>query len=768
QSTPIALGVPATNAPAPSGGGQSRAPATQGSGSAPSGKAGSTGQWITVQKKLGVVQINRVGVIYQHNVLLFALDAGVTLGPLSMTFDGLAVGSPLNKFEPTFNLDGLGISYDAPPVRISAALLHLPDDLLAPGVAFQYDGTATIALPDFSLAAIGSYAQLTSGEPSLFVFAQLEGPLLELPPVLINGLMAGFGFNRELAMPSAAEVTGYPLLVLNKQGPDANQDKPSYVLDVLEGREPAVPGTTPRQWIAPREGSYWLALGVEFNIADVVNAKVLLAAEFGHELVLAVLGIATLQLPQPSESATRTYVYAELGLEAVIQPNQGSFELAAQLSPASYVLTPACHLTGGFACAFWYGPHPNAGQFVITLGGYHPAFQVPAHYPKVPRLGIDWTVSDCVSIKAQAYLAVTPSCAMAGGRLEAVFHSGPLRAWFTAQADLLVSWRPFHFDASISVSIGASLKVDVLFVHKTLTASVGADLALWGPPTGGVVSAHLLCITVTVSFGAGRHGSGSKTLAWEEFAGLLPQSQDMITIAPVSGLDKSVDDGQGGKRWLVRARDLRLFTQSAIPASHLRFGEQPLAASDPDDGPLVDIRPMKLGGLVGEHRLRLFFEDEPASADAWTLTPRVRTVPAQLWGAPLTLLEEFFGRPTADVVTGLPVGYDLQAPRPDLAASRGVFPLSEYTEDELPPGVSPLPPHPAANADFASADDPSCVDLIGRTDQADARTGRDQLYAALADAKLFTGPNDPLTHLARDAGHLFSQAPMTQDTGSRT
>ncbi|MEO3813963.1 DUF6603 domain-containing protein [Sphaerisporangium sp. B11E5] len=784
ETTAVALGVPSANAPASRGGGQSSAPAVPAGGadspSAPSTPA-STVQWISVQKKLGVVQINRIGVMYQHNVLLFALDAAVALGPLSLSFDGLAVGSPLDRFAPTFDLSGVGVACNAPPVEISGALLRLPGDQLAPTVEFQYDGTATLVLPNYSLAAVGSYAQLKNGEPSLFIFAQLEGTLLELPPILVTGLMAGFGFNRELALPAATEVSGFPLLTLHKQGPDSGGNKPSRVLDVLEGREPAVAGGRPRQWIAPRQGSYWLALGVEFTAAKVVNAKVLLAAEFGQELVLALLGTAILQLPLPAESATRTYVYAELGLEAVLRPSKGSFEVTAQLSPASYVLTRDCHLTGGFACAVWFGPNPDAGQFVVTLGGYHPAFPRPAHYPAVPRLGIDWAVNSNVSITARAYLAVTPSCAMAGAALSAVYQGGGVRAWFTAKADLLLSWRPFWFTAGISVSVGASYTANFLFVHKTISVSVGAGLELWGPPVGGTVTVHIACFSITVRFGHGRPGAGDRTLGWPEFAAMLPEPQDMVTVAAVSGLDKTMDDaaGDGGKVWLVRARDLRFFTQAAIPASHLRTGDAPLNSEEPGDGPLVDVRPMKRGGLIGEHRLKLYFENELAPADGWTLTARTRNLPASLWGATPTssqdpagalraVLEEIKGRPTAEVVPGRPVGFDVQAPRPELAPSRGVFPLSEYSEDELPPGLSPLPRHPAANGDFVLTPDPSCVDLIGRADRGDARNGRDQVYAALADAKLFTGPNDSLAGLAADAGHLFGQAPMTQAPGSRT
>ncbi|MFF3551783.1 DUF6603 domain-containing protein [Streptomyces tsukubensis] len=776
ERTPVALGLPTGPAPsgrsAPTAPGGPAAPAAATAPDTPagSGAPASSGVWFDVQKQLGVLQINRIGVMYQHNVLLFGLDAGVQLGPLALSLDGLAVGSSLERFAPVFHLDGLGVGYVSPPVEIAGALLHLPDDRLGKGVAFQFDGTATIAVPDFSLAAVGSYAQLTSGQPSLFVFAQLEAPLVAAPPILVTGLMAGFGFNRELVLPSAREVSGFPLLVLNKQGPNADP-RPSAVLDVLEGRRPAVPEGPLREWIAPRQGSYWLALGVEFTVAEVVNAKVLLAAEFGRETALAVLGIATLQLPMPAESATRTYVYAELGLEAVVRPLTGSFELAAQLAPVSYVLTPACHLTGGFAASVWFGYHPNAGQFVVTLGGYHPSFRRPAGYPEVPRLGIDWAVSDHLTITAQAYLAVTPSCAMAGGRLSIVFHAGDFRAWFTAQADVLLSWRPFFFTARVSVSIGASYQVNIGILHKTISVTVGADLELWGPPTGGSVTAHFLTFSKTISFGPGPSGADTEALGWDEFADMLPEPADVVTIAPVNGVDNTAPDttdtagerGSSGKVWYARARDLRFFTQSAVPASHLRLGDAPLSPPGPEDGPAVDIRPMDHTGLVGEHRLELYYEGAPTALDGWTATARTHNVPAALWGVPPSPFSHTPDAPGAEVLPGRPVGFDLRAPRPELASSRGVFPLGEYTEDEIPPGLAPLPSSPVPDRGLLCVPDDSAVDRIGSIDRGTARTGRDQLCAALADAGLFGGPADTLAGLAAGAAHLYSRAPLVRN-----
>jgi hypothetical protein len=50
--------------------------------------------------------------------------------------------------------------------------------------------------------------------------------------------------------------------------------------------------------------------------------------------------------------------------------------------------------------------------------GYHPRFKVPAHYPRVPRLGFNWRIGDTVVIKGQPYFALCAHAVMAGGALE--------------------------------------------------------------------------------------------------------------------------------------------------------------------------------------------------------------------------------------------------------------------------------------------------------------------------------------------------------------
>lgn len=66
---------------------------------------------------------------------------------------------------------------------------------------------------------------------------------------------------------------------------------------------------------------------------------------------------------------------------------------------------------------YWFGPNPNAGDFVFSVGGYHPAFDRPAYYPNPPRLAITWAISDNLMVRGEAYFAVTPKAVVGGGAL---------------------------------------------------------------------------------------------------------------------------------------------------------------------------------------------------------------------------------------------------------------------------------------------------------------------------------------------------------------
>ncbi len=199
DSIPLTFDFAAGKAAPPALGGGGGGGGGGGAGPAPHATAPSAAddgtKWLDVQRQIGIFQFNRIGIGYQAGALRFALDAGMTLGPLAVSLNGLSITSPLTEFKPSFDLSGMGLGYSSGSVEIAGALLKLPGSELSPLVSFQYDGTVVVKAGTFSISGIGSYAQLKQGDPSLFLFAQLEAPLGGPPAFFVTGLMAGFGLN---------------------------------------------------------------------------------------------------------------------------------------------------------------------------------------------------------------------------------------------------------------------------------------------------------------------------------------------------------------------------------------------------------------------------------------------------------------------------------------------------------------------------------------------------------------------------------------------
>jgi hypothetical protein len=497
-----------------------------------------------------------------------------------------------------------------------------------------------------------------------------------------------------------------------------------------------------------------------------VTSKALLIVEFGDEFQIVLLGLSTMRLPKTGDAV---YAYVELQLRAVFKPQEGFFGLTAILSSNSFVIDPACHLTGGFAFYLWFGDNPNAGQFVITIGGYHPAFKPPDYFPTVPRLGFNWAVSDVVSIKGNAYFALTTSCIMAGGGLEVLYHSGDLRAWFTAQADLLISWHPFFFKASISVDIGVSYRLNLLFCTKTISISIGASVDLWGPPTGGIVHVHLWVISFSVGFGSNSAGQQNDALKWDGFKPLLPAKNDVCKITVSDGLYKTEDskDSTGGKRWVVRATDFSFFTQSAIPSSHLAYGsgKAPKLMATADQ-PSINVKPMNLKGVTSTHTVAIrknTLTSDPIDVSKWALKPRAQNVPDSLWGAPPAKFSQIPDKPSNKIVPNQPVGYNIQAPPPTIGVSQGVIPLKALAEEFiLPPGRTPIAPTVKPVPDFVPKFVKTSVADIQKIMSDAASKGRLSLFNAMQGTGIYSGPNGSLNNMATKAGHIFTDAPMIQ------
>jgi hypothetical protein len=668
--------------------------------------------WFAVQKSLGPLFIDRVGVVAGGGTLGLALDAALDTDVVSIQLTGFVVtftpGS-MASAPPAVSLDGLAVAVDCGALQIGGSLVRTQGQS-----GIEYDGSLLISIGSYAIDAVGSYTVI-DGIPSLFVYGMVDAPIGGPPAFLVTGLAAGFGLNRALRLPAANQLATYPLI----QAAQGN------------GAQDALAQLNSGGWVPPTPGEYWVAAGVAFLSFGIINGFALVTVEFGPDLVIALLGVAALQLPT-EEDGGPVFGYIEITLEAVLRPADGILSIEAVLTPNSYVIDPACQLTGGIAFDLWFGSNPHAGDFVFTAGGYNPAFAVPSWYPTVPRLGFSWQLSDALQITGQSYFALTPACVMGGGLLALTFAAGGLRAWFTAQADFIMYWRPFFFDIDVNISIGISYTGSIGFISATFTVELGVTVELWGPPLQGVAHVNWWVISFDVSINGG--GSPSPTASvladWDAFAASsLPAGTgggtSVCRAQPAGGLQSIVNVSTGNSIWQFGGDSLALSTETLIPATTAVIAG-PAATTLP--GLAANVYPLgNVADFACQHQLCIAAwsgadwqpgQPLPTALDVsgWGWTTVTGNLPAALWGPHGTQTQPPLSSAVVQAVVGV-TGTGQATLTGGLTVLAGTLAVTQLTPRGLPlaPG-QPGGPGPAsagdARAQVASTiNDPSVTAL---------------------------------------------------------
>ncbi|MDQ1396254.1 MAG: hypothetical protein QOG64_1513, partial [Acidimicrobiaceae bacterium] len=607
------LGLPiALSSAAASGLGAGNPPAS--TPTPPAAQAGNV-KWFAIGKNFGPAYLQRVGLGFENAELSAALDGSLTLGPLTLELMGLTVAARLDDLVPRFGLRGLALDYHDPEMEIGGAFLHQQVD--RNGVSEdEYAGEVVIKTSSFALSAIGSYSE-HEGHPSLFVYAVLNRPIGGPTCFFVTGLAAGFGYNRELILPPVEGVANFPLI----QEATGTVPRAASLGDEMARLGSAIP---------PSTGAMFAAAGIKFNSFKIIDSFVMVAVQFGRQVEIDVLGVSRAVVPPPQlDSATAAagtvippLAQLELAIRARFLPDTGALLVRGQLTPASYLLSENCRLQGGFAFAAWFGPE-HKGDFVATLGGYHPSFVPELHYPTVPRLGFTWPVTPSLRITGDVYFALTPSALMAGGHLEMTWHEGALEAWFRAGIDFLMAWKPYHYEARMYVQIGGSYTFEA-FGTQHVTVQVGAELELWGPEFAGLATIDLGITSVTARFGP-QVRPKPIPLDWAEFSGsFLPAADEVCTITVAGGLLRTIDGGMTRYDVVDPARlDVRI--QSRVPMN--ADAAHPTVAIGPMGVTAADLRSAITVNAVDEDG------DDAVARGGFIMAPVTGSVPAALWGS---------------------------------------------------------------------------------------------------------------------------------------
>ena len=464
----------------------------------------------------------------------------------------------------------------------------------------------SVTIEDLGLTIVGSYSRPSDAQgpyTSLFMFVSLGYPLGGPPFAFVIGLGGGFGYNRELLVPSD--------------------------LDAIDRSCWSAPSTT-AAWRTTRwprwcrwgrrsrraAGAFWIAAGVRLTTFELINSTVIVTIALDRGFEIDVLGVSRMALPTEDIAL----VSVELALRARFNSEEGVLSVQAQLTDNSYIFSHDCQLTGGFAFFVWY----PQGQFVLTMGGYNPAFTKPPQFPDVPRLGFNWSVGDYVVIKGGCYFALTNSCVMAGGSISATASFGPVSAWFDAYLDFLVCWDPFAYEFDIGCQMGASLSIQICFfgcVTIGVTVSYGASLMIAGPPFHGTVSIEAYVTTITVSFGDPPQPPPYIT-DWSVFAGKYLTAGDPNSSAVSVQFNTGVltPDPPGAQPQPGTAAqpvqvgiEFSLSTTTRMPATSTAdfvSGSRSIAGLN-----ALDIAPMDWVGVASAHTLELAQQGEDGS---WT------------------------------------------------------------------------------------------------------------------------------------------------------
>lgn len=550
-----------------------------------------------VGKTIGPLNLKKVALIFENGRIGLKITGGLALAAFEFELMGMQVtvpqsvlGDPAKISEIAFALDGFGVEIRKGTLAILGAFLHqkYPEHTNEDGEVIpaydEYSGIVQVAFPPLNLTGMGAYA-MYQGHPSLFLFVALGYPIPVHPSLLIEGMALGFGIHRDFIPPKPDEILTYPLIAVAVTPPPP--------IDIQQM------AAAMHRYFPPAADLYFVVAGVKFKAFGLVDSLVMLAVKFGRSLEIDLIGVSSIFYPA---------AFIELAWTARFVPESGYLFIGGQLTERSYLLVPEVHITGGFAVAAWLaGEHE--GDFVVSVGGYHPNFHVPDHYPNhIPRLGIAFHLGPA-DIKGGMYFAITPQCVMMGGALEVNVKQGSLSAFIKLSLDAIIFFEPFHYDVLLSADAGVKVDLPLVLTTLHIDTHLHIDMHIWGPEFSGVASLDVGPKTFDVAIGAAAEVK-ALPLPYETFkAKFLPT---VCTVSVTQGLLRKAQEG-GVEIYVVDAEKVVIEARSAIPITN-------------GDDARLGITPMDVrgAGFHSQHTLRGDDKYKPAEIrDA---------VPAGLWG----------------------------------------------------------------------------------------------------------------------------------------
>ncbi|KAH8689866.1 hypothetical protein BGW36DRAFT_465854 [Talaromyces proteolyticus] len=465
------------------------------------------------ERSEGPLSIKNIGFKYstgssgKESILAIRLDAYAKIGPVEFALLGLTLGlnfagasrdgAPLtldNLPDPYISLDGLQASFDRPPIEIAGMLQYKNTDKEE-----SFAGALVVSYVPWRFQAAGYYGVIKDPQShdefkSFFLYCVLQGPLITFQFATIEGVCGGFGYNSNLTFPTPQNVKQFPLISDSGSAPSPDGGPNQIMEQLLSTR-----------WFFPRKESFWVAAGLTVKAFEILSVQAVLVIQWNPEVEIGIFGLAVASIP--GGKTTKRFAHVELGVTATLSFRTGVMKIEGELTPASFILDPSCHLQGGFALYTWFDSRDDQSVKVS----------------QPPRLGISWQFGNAISISGQAYFAITPKACMGGGRLDVALSLNPLFAYFNAFVDFLINFKPFSFIAEGGLTVGVRFTLDLWLVCINIKVEIGARLYIEGPPIRGRVHVDFWVFGFDVNFGA-EDQSKPEALSLDEFIEVVCQT----------------------------------------------------------------------------------------------------------------------------------------------------------------------------------------------------------------------------------------------------
>lgn len=202
---------------------------------------------------------------------------------------------------------------------------------------------------------------------------------------------------------------------------------------------------------------------------------------------LTIIGVLRCILPEESVPILKLQVNFAGGVDF----QRGLIWFDASLFDSSLLVFV---LTGDMALRISWGDQP---LFVLTVGGFHPAFdEVPSDLTGMRRIGIALLSGNNPRLFAQTYYAVTSNTVQSGARVELYAAACGFNIYGFLGYDLLIHFDPFHFVANIEAGLALRRGNDVI-------AGIDVTCELSGPTpwhARGSASFKILFVRIRIRF----------------------------------------------------------------------------------------------------------------------------------------------------------------------------------------------------------------------------------------------------------------------------